>query len=74
MDEDRDGESYEIFKEELTAFSVDLARLVVRDGEVQRSLLPSPLIAYLLTQMQIKWLREYPLPHLSKLLYGKTEM
>jgi N-acetylglutamate synthase/N-acetylornithine aminotransferase len=44
IDEDGDGESDEIFKEELTAFSVDLVSLVVRDGEVQRILLPSPLM------------------------------
>jgi hypothetical protein len=44
INEDRDGESDEIFKEELTAFSVDLASLVVRNGEVQRNLLPSPLM------------------------------
>jgi hypothetical protein len=44
INEDRDGESDEIFKEELTAFSVDLVSLVVRDGEVQRSLLPPPLM------------------------------
>ena len=33
IDEESDKESYEIFKEELTAFAVDLAKLVVRDGE-----------------------------------------
>ena len=32
IDEESDKESYEIFKE-LTAFAVDLAKLVVRDGE-----------------------------------------
>ena len=33
IDEESDKESYEIFKEEFTAFVVDLAKLVVRDGE-----------------------------------------
>ena len=33
IDEERDRASYEIFKEELTAFAIDLAKLVVRDGE-----------------------------------------
>ena len=33
IDEENDRASYEIFKEELTAFAVDLAKLVVRDGE-----------------------------------------
>ena len=33
IDEESDKGSYEIFKEELTAFAVDLAKLVVRDGE-----------------------------------------
>ncbi|KDQ51068.1 hypothetical protein JAAARDRAFT_140831 [Jaapia argillacea MUCL 33604] len=33
IDEETDKESYEIFKSELTAFAIDLAKLVVRDGE-----------------------------------------
>ncbi|KAF8069042.1 hypothetical protein FPV67DRAFT_1415086 [Lyophyllum atratum] len=33
IDEETDGEGYEVFKRELTAFAVDLAKLVVRDGE-----------------------------------------
>jgi glutamate N-acetyltransferase/amino-acid N-acetyltransferase len=33
IDEESDRESYEIFKEELTVFAADLAKLVVRDGE-----------------------------------------
>lgn len=33
IDEETDKESYEIFKQELTAFAIDLAKLVVRDGE-----------------------------------------
>ncbi|KIM88472.1 hypothetical protein PILCRDRAFT_95600 [Piloderma croceum F 1598] len=33
IDEESDRESYEIFKQELTAFAADLAKLVVRDGE-----------------------------------------
>ncbi|KAI8985683.1 arginine biosynthesis bifunctional protein ArgJ beta chain [Trametes punicea] len=33
IDEERDPEAYEIFKQELTAFAADLAKLVVRDGE-----------------------------------------
>jgi glutamate N-acetyltransferase/amino-acid N-acetyltransferase len=33
IDEEADRESFEAFKEELTKFAVDLAKLVVRDGE-----------------------------------------
>ncbi|EKM82222.1 hypothetical protein AGABI1DRAFT_112297 [Agaricus bisporus var. burnettii JB137-S8] len=33
IDEETDRDSYEIFKKELTDFAVDLAQLVVRDGE-----------------------------------------
>ncbi|KAJ7623367.1 hypothetical protein FB45DRAFT_102905 [Roridomyces roridus] len=33
IDEDTDKEAYEIFKTELTQFAVELAQLVVRDGE-----------------------------------------
>ena len=33
IDEESDKGSYEIFKEEFTAFVVDLAKLVVRDGK-----------------------------------------
>ncbi|KAI0731049.1 arginine biosynthesis bifunctional protein ARG7 [Earliella scabrosa] len=33
IDEEHDPLSYEVFKQELTAFSADLAQLVVRDGE-----------------------------------------
>lgn len=33
IDEESDRASYEIFRDELTAFAVDLAKLVVRDGE-----------------------------------------
>ncbi|KAK0220949.1 hypothetical protein EDD85DRAFT_268051 [Armillaria nabsnona] len=33
IDEETDKESYEVFKQELTAFAIDLAKLVVRDGE-----------------------------------------
>jgi glutamate N-acetyltransferase/amino-acid N-acetyltransferase len=33
IDEESDRASYEIFRDELTAFAVDLAQLVVRDGE-----------------------------------------
>ena len=33
IDEEADKVAYEVFKEELTAFAADLAKLVVRDGE-----------------------------------------
>lgn len=33
IDEEHDKEAYEAFKSELTAFAIDLAKLVVRDGE-----------------------------------------
>ncbi|TDL23835.1 putative glutamate N-acetyltransferase precursor [Rickenella mellea] len=33
IDEERDVETYEAFRDELTKFAVDLAKLVVRDGE-----------------------------------------
>ncbi|KIP01251.1 hypothetical protein PHLGIDRAFT_97112 [Phlebiopsis gigantea 11061_1 CR5-6] len=33
IDEASDREAYEVFKEELTSFAADLAKLVVRDGE-----------------------------------------
>lgn len=33
IDEEHDKEAYEVFKYELTAFAIDLAKLVVRDGE-----------------------------------------
>jgi glutamate N-acetyltransferase / amino-acid N-acetyltransferase len=33
IDEERDSEAYETFKHELTSFAVELAKLVVRDGE-----------------------------------------
>jgi len=33
IDEETDGEAYEIFRNELTLFAQDLAKLVVRDGE-----------------------------------------
>lgn len=33
IDEERDRESYEIFRNELTLFAQDLAKLIVRDGE-----------------------------------------
>jgi glutamate N-acetyltransferase / amino-acid N-acetyltransferase len=33
IDEETDRKGYEVFKEELTVFTVDLAKLVVRDGE-----------------------------------------
>ena len=33
IDEERDPEAYEVFKQELTSFAADLAQLVVRDGE-----------------------------------------
>jgi len=33
IDEETDKVAYEVFKKELTAFAVDLAKLVVRDGE-----------------------------------------
>lgn len=33
IDESEDKEAYEIFKQELTEFAIDLAKLVVRDGE-----------------------------------------
>ena len=33
IDESTDQEGYEIFRQELTAFAADLAKLVVRDGE-----------------------------------------
>jgi glutamate N-acetyltransferase / amino-acid N-acetyltransferase len=33
IDQDKDAAAYEMFKDELTAFAVDLAKLVVRDGE-----------------------------------------
>ncbi len=33
IDEEKDKASYELFREELTAFAMDLAQLVVRDGE-----------------------------------------
>jgi glutamate N-acetyltransferase / amino-acid N-acetyltransferase len=33
IDEDRDKVAYEAFRDELTSFAVDLAQLVVRDGE-----------------------------------------
>ena len=33
IDEETDGESYRVFRDELTVFTQDLAQLVVRDGE-----------------------------------------
>lgn len=33
IDEETDRDAYEVFKQELTSFAVDLAKLVVRDGE-----------------------------------------
>ncbi|THH28837.1 hypothetical protein EUX98_g5357 [Antrodiella citrinella] len=33
IDEETDAEGYEVFKNELTAFTIDLAKLIVRDGE-----------------------------------------
>ncbi|KAF5379178.1 hypothetical protein D9615_006021 [Tricholomella constricta] len=33
IDEETDSQAYEVFKKELTEFAVDLAKLVVRDGE-----------------------------------------
>ncbi|RDX50811.1 arginine biosynthesis bifunctional protein ARG7 [Lentinus brumalis] len=33
IDEERDAQAYETFKQELTSFAADLAQLVVRDGE-----------------------------------------
>jgi len=33
IDEETDKEGYEVFKQELTKFTIDLAKLVVRDGE-----------------------------------------
>ena len=33
IDEENDRNAYEVFKKELTSFAVDLAKLVVRDGE-----------------------------------------
>ena len=35
-----DKESYEIFRKELMPFTVDLAKLVVRDGEGATKLIP----------------------------------
>ena len=33
IDEHTDPEAYKVFRDELTAFAIDLAQLVVRDGE-----------------------------------------
>jgi len=33
IDEETDAEAYEVFKKELTEFTIDLAKLIVRDGE-----------------------------------------
>ncbi|KAF5393127.1 hypothetical protein D9757_001225 [Collybiopsis confluens] len=33
IDEEKDRDAYEVFKKELTEFTIDLAKLVVRDGE-----------------------------------------
>jgi hypothetical protein len=33
IDEAKDKQAYEVFKKELTEFAIDLAKLVVRDGE-----------------------------------------
>ncbi len=52
IDEHRDPDAYSQFKEELTAFAVDLAKLVARDGEGATKFITVNVRTPLLTRMR----------------------
>ena len=72
-----DKESYEIFREELMPFAVDLAKLVVRDGEGATNLVTVTVgvsirvfMLFMLFMLGAHtYSSGYRLPHLSKLHY-----